>query len=226
MRFKIIVTDITDYGADLHCVAGWDLLGKQMVRPEPAPRQFWPQRFVGADQVFWPGSVVEFEGDAPKDQTYPHATEDVVVQLGSLNRTHVIDLPTLPAAVAGSVAPNIEKLFAGQLRRNGWKGYVPLGSKCNSLGGIELKRADLEFREDQWQDDPPKLRAIVSKVNLSVTSTVLRAAFSSGGVEEVERLLPNQGTVHVRIGLARPFGDYPNECFLQVNGVYAIRAEP
>src|SRR5680860_1331680 len=209
MRFRIIVTDVTDYGSKHHCVAGWDTLGKRMVRPEPAPQQFWSKSFVGPKSVFWPGHVVEFEADIPTNQPYPHATEDVVVRSDSLPETTDKDRWALAKAVRDSISASLDVLFGGKMLRQNRSAYIPVGSKSRSLGAVEISRKDLQFSQRGWDGRPPKLRAAIAKerLDLGVTSTILRRTFSTGGVEAVEQLLSKAAKLHLRIGLARPFQD-------------------
>lgn len=128
---------------------------------------------------------------------------------------------TLVGAVRDSVAPNLKVLFGRNLQRQNQSAYVLLGTKCPSLGAIEINRNDLKFLQKRWEDKPPKLRAVLAKeqLDLSVTSTILHRTFSTGGVQAVERLLPKGGKLHLRMGLARPFGRYPDQCFLRPNGL-------
>jgi hypothetical protein len=101
---------------------------------------------------------------------------------------------------------------------------VLLDTKCPSLGAIEINRDDLKLLQKRWEDGPPKLRVVIAKeqLDLGVTSTILRKAFSTGGLPAVERLVPKKAKLHLRMGLARPFGNYPNQCFLQINGIVVI----
>jgi hypothetical protein len=172
MRYRVIVTDVTDYG-DMHCVAGWDLLTERMVRPEPAPQSFWPAMYVGPEQIFWPGHVVEFEADLPRDQPLPHATEDVVVRRDTLQRVDRIGLGDLASRVADSVNADLETLFAGNLVLAGSSASVPAGSNCRSLGAIELDRASLQLSEIN-RDGRRKLRALIVGAERTVLGSPLR----------------------------------------------------
>src|SRR5581483_9404947 len=184
MRFRFVVTEVTDYGNNHHCVAGWDLVAKRMVRPEPGAQEFWPKNFVGPKSVFWPGHVVEFEADVPANQPYPHATEDVIVRSGSLPKTVVKDRWALARAVRDSVSATLNMVFDGKMVRLNRSAYIPAGSKCRSLGAVEISRRDLQLSQRRWGDGPPKLRATIvnERLNLGVTSTTLRRTFFDGGV--------------------------------------------
>jgi hypothetical protein len=229
MPYRVVITDVTDYG-DLHCVAGWDLSSERMVRPEPAPQSFWPGANVGPGQIFWPGHIVEFEGDLPRGQPLPHATEDVVVRRGTLQRVDRIGMADLASEIAGSVNADLETLFAENLVLNGSSAHVPAGSNCRSLGAIEIDRASLRFSETNW-NGRRKLRGLIEgaevggAMNFGITATRYRAAFLSEGLAAASALLSANGRIHVRIGLSRPFAARPDECFVQINELYPLSEE-
>lgn len=224
MRYQVIITDVTDYGPQ-HCVAAWDVVAQRMVRLEPGPASFWGKQFVGPDCPLWPGHIVEFEAIVPANQPYPHATEDIVVTVNTLRQVDAIELSNLPGQVAGSVAITLPAIFRGLLRVVRSSAFVPVGSNCPSLGAIEIARASIMFSERIW-DGRRKLRAHYryndSNLNLGITSSELRNAFFAGGLAGVGCTLPQQGRIHVRIGLSRPFAARPNECYVQINGIYPI----
>lgn len=193
--FRIAITDVTHYGTDLFCIAGWDLLSKRMIRPEPpGTRQnavrsrFWTSEHVGAKNVFAVGNVVTCTGDfAPPHFLLPHATEDVI--LGGDTMIKVVErmpLPDLALAVSPSVSKTMAKVFDGGLvRHNNGKAHVPVGHKGRSLGALNLPRNKISFHEDTY-DNKTKLRARVSlpegQFNLTVPAVrhvdVSRAANS------------------------------------------------
>ncbi len=79
MKQQILITDLTDYN-DLHCVAGFNVSTKTMVRPEPHAGGFWQKHLAGRGTTLFPGNLVEIEGTSPIPPTpYPHFTEDRVL---------------------------------------------------------------------------------------------------------------------------------------------------
>ena len=71
---ELIITDVTNYGATLFCVAGWDRLSNQMIRPEPpnsnanwAASRFWDAGYVGAGKVFAVGNIVKLSASPPPE---------------------------------------------------------------------------------------------------------------------------------------------------------------
>lgn len=89
--YEIIVTDVTCYGS-LYCVAGWDRLTGQMIRPEPPganaadeASRFWNAGYAGPGKTFAVGNVVTLIAtDALPDFLFPHATEDRIVDMGKV----------------------------------------------------------------------------------------------------------------------------------------------
>lgn len=224
MPYRVVVTDVTDFGASLHCVAGWDLNSGRMVRPEPGPAAFWPKAYVGSTATFWPLHEVSFEADPPNPVTaFPHRTEDLVVRLGTLTRVRI-----LPAAEFSQIAlqnsfRSIRAIYGDALSA-GAKPYVTPGTQCSSLGGITLPVGAVNFYIDQFQDKPPKLRALVNdgvaNYDLSVTNSELRALHRAGGMSAVRAMFANATRVHLRIGLAREFPQ--GRCHAQINGAFAV----
>lgn len=223
-RYRLLITDLTDYG-DLRCVAGWDLDRGKMIRPEPRPGAFWQGAATGAGQAFFPGQVVRFDADVPNPPTeYPHRTEDHVVQgdvhlierlAGEDFRNHLENIADDAAAVLGSPVEIA----------NG-KAYVPLGTNHRSLVGINVARTELTFWEDQYGEEPPKLRGLLAtqalSLNLSITSSDLRDRYRTGGLASVSEHFADGERLHVRLGLARAFEAQPNRCYMQINGIYIL----
>ena len=224
MRYQVIITDVTDYGTQ-HCVAGWDIPGQRIIRPEPAPASFWQPDFVGAERPFWPGNVVEFEAATPQKQTYPHATEDVVVDIKTIRKVDAVALADLPGRVANSVAPSLQAIFGDSLQISGSTAYVLADTNCSSLGAVEIARDAIQIFEDT-RYQKRRLRGMVrvgaANLKMSITGSILRRIFLSEGLAGISAIFPAGGQIHMRIGLARPFDERPNKCYVQINGIYQI----
>ena len=93
------------------------------------------------------------------------------------------------------------------------------GVQTRSLWGLEIPRQNIEFVTDF-----NKLKAVVVDANheyiMAVSSKALKDAHRAGGDANVTALLPAQGALHVRLGLARAWGAHPDKCYLMVNGVF------
>jgi hypothetical protein len=96
--------------------------------------------------------------------------------------------------------------------------YVPAGTQCRSLVAIRVGHTRISFVEDLH-----KLRAVVhddtARYKLTVSSRLLKEAWRQGGLLAVRGVLPNRNYYCVRVGLARPFANQPEKCYLMVNGV-------
>lgn len=223
MRYEIVVTEVTLYGPSLRCVAGFDPAHGVMIRPEPAPAGFWEAKVCGVNTTFHPGHVVSFAGDRP-ETALPHNAEDVVVR-GEPRRARVLGDAAFRDILRRAEARSPAAVFGEHLRFDGDKAYVPAGAACGSLSGQTIDAARLRLSEQVYRDDHG-LRAELSvaghALNLSVAAKNFKQAFRGEGLAAAQALVPKQGRVHVRLGLARPFDEQADRCYLQVNGLYAL----
>lgn len=221
---ELIVTELTNIGTH-HCVAAWDNDSKKMVRPMP-DSNYWPEALV-ARYGLQVGSVFECEYVEGLNRNFPHKTEDQQISSASITVTgHNF-------WARNSFRPpsnkSIAEVFDNYVRQqSAWnrkkKVYVPEGTKCRSLGSVEVASAKFEFFEERYHDDPPKLRAcvresILNAYNLSVTCSSIRNQWSSDGVKQLNKFFRSHPTLHLRIGLATAFSGMPEKCSVQLNGI-------
>lgn len=222
MVFRIVVTEVTLYGK-LRCVAGFDLDSRRMIRPEPGPAEFWPALVCGPNTTFAPGHVVRFNGNQPQT-ALPHRTEDVVVR-GTPWREAKLNREGFRKILGSARDLSPDAVFQGHLRFDGMKAYVSAGAPCGSLAGLELAAADIRLAERKYHDET-KLEAVLDleghELHLSVAAKDLKQAYQKEGLKASRSLLGNPDRLHVRLGLARPWKDHPNQCYLQVNGIYPL----
>lgn len=223
MAYRIAVTEVTLYGPLLRCVAGFDLDREVMVRPEPGPARFWEARVCGANTTFHPGHVVSFLGERPPT-ALPHNTEDVVVS-GIPRRTGVLADYAFKRTLTRAEAFSPVQVFGEHLRFDGDKAYVPAGAACGSLACQTVDGAEVALFDQVYKNEH-RLRAGLSigghVLHLSVAAKNLKQAFENDGLAAAQALVPGDGRVHVRLGLARPFDAAPDRCYLQVNGLQAL----
>jgi len=215
----ILITDVTQMHAGNFCVAGWCHAQKRMIRPLPRGRN-WTAELLQRFGVR-PGTVLRIAPAGEANGTYPHRTEDTPVSAG---RKISAGFSAWLGPNAPTAADSLEDAFGGNLRSNGvsndvLKGaHIAAGTRCGSLAAIHAFRNRLSFFEDF-----EKLKAVLNdgrtRYRLPVSSDALRTAWKEGGLAAVRRALPNRDILHVRVGLARPFGDQPDKCYLMLNGV-------
>jgi hypothetical protein len=221
--FRLLVTEVTDYGSSLRCVAGWDVDRNEMIRPEPAAGAFWPASYIGPNGWFEVGALVQFEGYHPVPPTsFPHRTEDRVV-VGVVQR---LDTPTAEQRarwLAASVSPNLAAIFGGHIQVANSRGYVPLHTQCASLGAIEIRPNQLVISED---GDGRRLRCQLSHGMFGILPTItcsrIRRMYHQLGLPAVLQSFAGANRLHLRIGLARAFDAHPDRCYIQVNGIEMV----
>jgi hypothetical protein len=233
--YEIVVTDVTNYGSTLYCVAGWELRHRGMIRPEPPtaraadePSRFWDMRFAGPGRNFAVGKVLRFEAATPPaDFLFPHATEDrIIPRVTNIEVVDELDEVEMIAAAAGSVSRTLEDVFNdGLVRANSGKAYVPMGFEGRSLGAVEMAANRIRFFE-QTSERGKSLRARVTirdlTYDLSVTADAVRTRWAVAGLAGLQQDQAKADCIHLRVGLARPYAQMNNNCYAQINGVYFL----
>jgi hypothetical protein len=226
-KYRLLITDLTEYG-DLRCVAGWDLDRGKMIRPEPHPGGFWNQSYCGSGRSFAPGNIVIFKADLPQPKTdLPHLNEDRVVQVETiavektLSKNEFLDHLAKVATVGREVA------FAAPVRVINAKAFVPTHTDRPSLRGLSIASVHVTFTTEKFGEKPAKPRCLISAsnrltINLSIAGCHLRDIFRKSGRDGLGRLFSGSHTLHVRLGLARGWGNFPDRCYMQVNGIYRL----
>ena len=222
MAYRIVVTEVTLYGR-LRCVAGYELDRGVMIRPEPEAAGFWEAKVCGPNTIFHPGHVVEFRGERPQT-ALPHNAEDIVVS-GNPRRIAALSADGFRQALERAAAFSPETVFGDHLKFDRDKAYVPAGAACGSLACQIIDAASFKLFEHAYKDDH-KLRAELKIgghiLHLSVAAKALKQAFEKEGLAAAQNLTPKTGRAQVRLGLARPFKDHPDQCYLQINGLHAL----
>lgn len=221
MDYRIAVTEVTLYGK-LRCVAGFDLNRGEMVRPEPEAGGFWPALVCGANTTFHPGHVVRFRGEKP-DTAFPHRTEDVVAAGKPYGRA--MDAAGFRRVLARCEALTSDAVYGAHLRFDGDKAFVAPGAVCGSLACQTIEASQLRLVQ-QASREGRRLRAEISLrghvLRLAVTAKDFKQVFQKDGLDAARALAPRAGRVQLRLGLARPFDEIPDRCYLQINGLHAL----
>ncbi len=217
MRRRVVITDVTDMGIGLACVAGIDSRTRQVMRFEtPRPQQALLDRIGG----LIPGSVVEVEWTAVRAPRAPHVEDgnwvpETLVKHSQLNEEDFVGF--LSADAFDSVAEAFgEPVIRGA---GGNVAYRP-GEGSRSLATIRARTTQLvvwpnkvrvklvDRSGGQWSGAP--LQDLAVKRHRSSCPTC------RGRLEEMLRREFEGSDGLVRVGLAR---EWNGGCWLQVNAV-------
>lgn len=224
---RLIITDVTEMHGRNYCVAGWDAQAQRMVRPLP-------------NGVNWTAGLLQQHGMAPgatvdviptgqrHPSAFPHQTEDTRINIIGILLVHAGPIAWL-AAGAPPTHATADQAFGGHLACSSiWNGarqgvHVRENTHIGSLGAVSLTVSGLTLFENDYKGKR-SLRAYLDDgracYNLPVVAKNLREAYRLNGVGAAQRLLPGQGNIHVRLGLARAWPGQPGKCSLMINGVY------
>jgi hypothetical protein len=231
---KIAVTDITRMWRNFICVAGVYNDGRS-VRPLMEEGRFdqdWCQR---NGNVIKPFSVIELDFLEPRPMP-PH-TEDHYI-----NPHHVIWISQLDQNKKRQVLGMMEDgcvadIFGAELqsKENQKAKYIQTGSGNRSLGTIRPKSIQ-HFHYKQYQQCWDYRLAFTDHGGEDYQIKIVDLSFQSmiDYQRVVQGLSPRQveqyamdhifgaGELYLRLGLARGWANYPECCYLQINGVYPI----
>ncbi len=220
---NLLVTEVTEMHGGNFCVATWNPAARRMVRPLPNGAN-WTQGLLRPHGVT-PGATISVVPTGRQAiAAYPHLTEDMIIdsQRIALVTPGPVDWF---APAAPPVSRSISQAFSGMVAHNSvWDDmrqgvHLPAGSQCCSLAAVAVPRANLDFIEEF-----EKLKATLFdgqySYKLSVSSLALKDAWRQGGINAVKAAVPRSARLHVRLGLARPFGNPPDKCYMMINGVY------
>jgi hypothetical protein len=223
----LLITDLTEMTGGHYSVAGWCAETSSMVRPLPR-RPGWTADVLAAHGVA-PGAVVTMSATSfPASGTYPHRTEDTLIHAESIRLVR----PPAPGwldAAPPAHAPSLAEAFQGRLMLTGARtganlgAHVLRGQKIPSLTAITLPASKLLFVA-RPHDGALRLRARLTDADacydLPVVARDLNETFRGAGLPSLNQSLPEGGSVHIRLGLARPILEESEKCFVMVNGVY------
>lgn len=219
-RMDVLITDVTEMGVGIYCVAGWDIASKRMVRPLPNGSN-WPTALIVQHGIV-AGKLIRVHPSGRPNGSFPHRTEDTPIDPTSIKTSNQVFSDWLGAAAPG-VAADLASGFEGHLQWNSeWNGvkqgvHVPPDARCSSLVAVRVPKLNLVFSEAF-----EKLKATLDdgsdSYQLTVSSKVLKEAWRGGGLRAVTHALPARPEVYVRVGLTRPF-QVPPKCFAMLNGV-------
>jgi hypothetical protein len=215
----ILITDVTEMHSGNYCVAGWNAAENRMIRPLPNGAN-WTAPLLAQHQVV-PGTVIRVTGLTVPGSAFPHRTEDTAVSAIEFRSSGFANWVGLGAP---TISNTINAGFGWGIAFNSeWNGarqgvYIPAGTQCASLVAVRVPQNAISFVEEF-----DKLKANINDGNaiykLAVSSRVLKEAWRGGGIAALHAAVPSRNLLHVRVGLARPFGVPADKCYLMVNGV-------
>jgi hypothetical protein len=191
-----------------------------MVRPLPDGNNWTAP--VLAEHGVAAGITIRAVPKGTSTGTYPHRTEDTPIDSSAIQSVNGTFSNWLGRG-APPVSDSLNNGFGENLKWNKvWDGvrqgvHVLPGTQCSSLVAVHMPAADLSFCELF-----EKLKATFSdgsnRYQVAVSSRVLKEAWRQGGLPAVRPALPTRATFHVRVGLAREYGN-PGKCYAMLNGV-------
>lgn len=219
----LLVTDLTEMHAGHYCVADWCAAEKRIVRPLPNGGH-WTLPMLDTYRIR-PGATIRVAPNAsPGSGAYPHRTEDTRVVLASLQNLSLGPDPWFGPGAPPSSA-TLQEAFEGHVACNDhWRdsltgAHVRQGTRARSLWAVGIDAGNLRFIE-KFDKPMVTLDDGDQRYRLPPSSRALRDVWRDGGLAALARTLPAEGSLHVRVGLARPFGDSPDKCYVMVNGVH------
>jgi hypothetical protein len=214
----ILITDVTEMKAN-YCVAGWDAIEGQMIRPLPGGFH-WTGHLLAAHGVR-PGATIRvvITGGQP-NSVYPHRTEDTPIDAAKIGLVRKgpspwfgVNAPPVTESLAAAFGQQIQTTRVWNGARKG--AFVQEGAQIASLAALQVERSNLQFFEDTFEGER-SLRAYVTdalyRYNLPVVAKNLRELYRANGPSAVNQHLPNAGELHVRVGLARAWDGQPGKC--------------
>ena len=213
---NVIISDVTYMKDEKYCVAGWEPTARKMRRLMPEGHHWHGDNLNKIKQY----SYITVKGWFPANgRDYPHKSEDMAIDLDTLKILSTYDTSKkLANDLEGSIHRNVKSIFRGNLKENT---YVPAKSKCPSLGAVVIPSFNLEFFRDNG-----KLRVSFKdndddQYDLRVTCKYLRDVLDKEkSLKGLNLAIKDYGRAHIRVGLAKPFAQQDNNCFLMCNGVF------
>lgn len=155
---------------------------------------------------------------------HPHLNEDRVVR-GEVTMNRKLADRDFFAMLAKIPVGPANKAFEAPLEFANGKAYIRTNTRYPSLQAFRVRANSVQFFEENYKGKrTPRCRITAGgrAANLSITATDIREMFRASGIGEVAKKFAGTTEIHIRLGLARGFGDYPERCYMQVNGIYKL----
>lgn len=220
---RLIITELTEMHGGNFCVAGWEAQAQRMIRPLPNGAN-WTAGLLQHHGII-PGAAIDIAPSAQRHiSVYPHRTEDTAIVRGSITFVNSGPINWFSAGAPATHA-SVAAAFGGAVAHNStWQNirqgvHVQVGVQAPSLGAVRVPRNAVQLIEEF-----DKLKVVLNdgtaQYKLPVSSLALKSAHRQGGVRAAQQALPPSAQLHVRLGLARAFGNPADKCYMMVNGIH------
>ncbi len=228
MRKLLTITDLTRMSGNRVCIAGIDSDGV-CIRPDlPYPGVLQEHLQVDGRRIIKPRAKIEFEL-SPKPNTEAPHTEDKLFRVDTWRHRGDCDNQEWLQLLNRAAYPSIEDIFEGALQEH--KHGLP-GEGPRSLGTIRAAYVhDVQLASPYTDSPRPRLRFSDAEriehdlpiVDLAYREQVDRlgqdwASWESTTLNKLRRA----PVLFLRVGLARPWAQMGNRCYLQVTGIYCL----
>ena len=137
---RLIITDVTEMHGGTFCAAAWNANKSEMIRPLPNGGN-WTAELLQQHAIVPGATIVVTPTGQSLNSSYPHRTEDIVVDPATIENIH-----SDPMSWSGAEAPRthslVSEVFGDHLGNSGsWDGalkgvHVPENTQIGSLGAV------------------------------------------------------------------------------------------
>ena len=229
MRKLVTITDLTRMSGKYVCAAGY-LQNRTCIRPVSRYRPFRDDWLQSDGQVvIRPFAIVEF--DFWRRNPQPPHTEDWIVH-PSYRVFQGMLAPSQQEALLSRVNDgSVENIFGATIcSDHGW--YIKVGEGKRSLGTVSPKQVWLVSFDEKWgsyriafTDEAEQwYRLTVTDLSFREYAKYLCTHKGTSPNEVAKNLTKTLQAqpIFLRIGLARNWKEFPEQCHLQITGVYTF----
>jgi hypothetical protein len=232
LKALVTITDVTRMGGQRVCIAGYlpDDTCVRLVFRWSNPTEEWLKGAEGG--VIRPFAVVEC--DLQERDSQPPHTEDWIIDNTYRVNKGLLSPDQQEALLTRICDESVERIFGAAIHQGpGW--YVKKGEGVRSLGTVKPRRVWEVFynlnEKGKWEYRLAFSDQTGQRYKLAVTDLAFRYALDYlrvreklSSLEAAQRLttMLQKARVFLRIGLARPWEEFPDRCYLQITGVYSF----
>ncbi len=231
MKKKVVITDLTRMYRGMVCIAGYDEK-KNCVRPTLPPPGI-PESLLCSEgkPIIFPFAIVEMDLLHPRPQP-PH-TEDI--DFDSKTIRFVRRIEDREAVLKWSLFGNVGVIFEQPILKGpgfyvmDCQGPRSVGTICPKyinevIYGSDTQSGAWDYRITFYDTNDQRYRLKITDLTWHYYCDNLRSMNNKQPAEIANDLTQylKRCKVYLRIGLSRGWKEYPDRCFLQINGIYTI----